>query len=140
MFWPNHVFAFLLGVTKENVNLAFMYFCAQEPTGQIKFRKLLAKTLIYNTYYDKDEDKTPDKKWKHCESSHYLIMLPKKKFWTMNRLSKQQISPTQMRFLLQKGMYLLPIFSRSLVRTVTKVINGEVLVVLHPLTQLIKCT
>ena len=115
-FWPNRVFAFLLGVTEVNVNLAAMYFCGQEPTGQIEFRKLLAKTLIYNTYYKEDDDKTPDKKQKHHESGHCLITLPKnkKKFWTTNRLSKQQISPTQMRFLLQKGTYLLPMFSRSL--------------------------
>ena len=78
-FWPNHVFAFLLGVTKVNVNLAAMYFCGQEPTGQIKFRKLLAKTLIYNTYYKEDDDKTLDKKQKHCESGHCLITFPKNK-------------------------------------------------------------
>ena len=81
-FRPNHVFAFLLGVTEVNVNLAAMYFCGQEPTGQIKFRKLLAKTLIYNTYYDEDNDKTLDKKQKHRESGHCLVMLPKNKnFW-----------------------------------------------------------
>ena len=78
-FWPNHVFAFLFGVTRVNVNLAAMYFCGQEPTGQIEFRKLLAKTLIYNTYYREDNDKTPDKKQKHRESSHCLIMLAKNK-------------------------------------------------------------
>ena len=78
-FWPNRVFAFLLGVTEVNVNLAATYFCGQEPTGQIEFRKLLAKTLIYNTYYEEDDDKTPDKKWKHHESGHCLITLPKNK-------------------------------------------------------------
>ena len=46
-FWPNRVFAFLLG--------------------------------IYNTYYDEDDDKTPDKKWKHHESGHCLVTLPKNK-------------------------------------------------------------
>ena len=81
-FWPNRVFAFLLGVTEVNVNLAATYFCGQEPTGQIEFRKLLAKTLIYNTYYDEDDDKTPDKKRKHRESGHCLVTLPRtKNFW-----------------------------------------------------------
>ena len=78
-FWPNHVFAFLLGVTKVNVNLAATYFFGQEPTGQIEFRKLLAKTLIYNTYYDEDDDKTLDKKRIHRESGHCLVTLPKNK-------------------------------------------------------------
>ena len=78
-FWPNRVFAFLLGVTEVNVNLAATYFCGQEPTGQIEFRMLLAKTLIYNTYYDEDDDKMPDKKWKHRESGHCLVTLPKNK-------------------------------------------------------------
>ena len=81
-FWPNHVFAFLLGVTKVNVNLAATYFCGQEPTGQIEFRKLLAKTSIYNTYYDENNDKTLDKERKHRESGHCLVTLPKnKKSW-----------------------------------------------------------
>ena len=78
-FWPNRVFAFLLGVTEVNVNLAATYFCGQEPTGQIEFRKLLAKTLIYNTSCDEDDDKTPDKKRKHRESGHCLVTLPKNK-------------------------------------------------------------
>ena len=77
--WPNCVFVFLLGVTEVNVNLAAMYFCGQEPTGQIEIRKLLAKTLIYNPYYKEDDDKTPDKKRKHRESGHCLIVLPKNK-------------------------------------------------------------
>ena len=88
-FRPNCVFAFLLGVTEVNVNLAAMYFCGQEPTGQIKFRKLLAKTLIYNTYYKEDDDKTLDKKRKHCESGHCLIILPKNKKILDHKSSQQ---------------------------------------------------
>ena len=77
--WPKCVFTFLLGVTEVNVNLAAMYFCGQELTGQIEYRKLLAKTLTYNTYCDEDDDKTPDKQWKNRESSHCLVTLPKNK-------------------------------------------------------------
>ena len=63
-YWPNRVFSFLLSVTKVNVNLAVTYFSGQEPTGQIKSRKKLAKTLIFNMHYNEDDDKTPDKKRK----------------------------------------------------------------------------
>ena len=48
-YWPNQVFSFLLSVTEVNVILAVTYFGGQEPTGQINFRKKLAKTLIFNT-------------------------------------------------------------------------------------------
>ena len=63
-YWPNRVFSFLLSITEVNVNLAATYFSDQEPTGQINFRKKLAKTLIFNTHYNEDDDKTPDKKRK----------------------------------------------------------------------------
>ena len=42
-YWPNHVFAFLLSITKVNVNLAVTYFSGQQQMGQIEFWKLLAK-------------------------------------------------------------------------------------------------
>ena len=81
-YWPNHVFAFLLAVTEVNVNLAAQYFGGMKQIGQIKFRKFLAKTLIFNSYYDDETDNTPEKKRKQCDSGHCLIMLPKgKKFW-----------------------------------------------------------
>ena len=35
-----------------NVNLAAQYFGGIKQIGQIEFRKLLAKTLIFNSYYD----------------------------------------------------------------------------------------
>ena len=63
-YLPNRVFSFLLSVTEVNVNLVATYFGGQEPTGQINFRKKLAKTLIFNTHYNEDDDKTPDKKRK----------------------------------------------------------------------------
>ena len=60
-YWPNHVFAFLLAVTEVNVNLAAQYFGGMKQIGQIEFRKLLAKTLIFNSYYDDETDNTPEK-------------------------------------------------------------------------------
>ena len=63
-YWPNHVFAFLLSVTKVNVNLAATYFSAQEQMGQIEFWKLLANTLIFNSYNNEERDITPDKNHK----------------------------------------------------------------------------
>ena len=78
-YWPNHVFAFLLSITEVNVNLAAMYFNGQQQMGQIEFRKLLAKTLIFNTHYNKDNDKMPNKKCKQWEYSHCLHTLSKGK-------------------------------------------------------------
>ena len=80
-YWPNRVFASLLSVTEVNINLVTMYFGGQQQMGQIDFCKKLAKTLIFNTHYNEDDDKTPEKKQKQQDSSHCLIMLPKcKKF------------------------------------------------------------
>ena len=76
-YWPNCVFAFLLAVTKVNVNLAAQYFGGIKQIGQFEFRKLLAKTLIFNSYYDDKIDNTPEKKQKQHDSGHCLIMLPK---------------------------------------------------------------
>ena len=61
-YWPNQVFSFLLSITEVNVNLAATYFGGQEQMGQINFHKKLAKTLIFNTHYNNDNDKTPEKK------------------------------------------------------------------------------
>ena len=86
-YWPNHVFSFLLAVTKVNVNLAAQYFGGMKQVGQIEFRKLLAKTLIFNSYCDDETDNTPEKKRKQHDSGHCLITLPKgKKFWECKSL------------------------------------------------------
>ena len=63
-YWPNQVFSFLLSVTEVKVNLAATYFGGQEQMSQINCCKKLAKTLIFNTHYNKDNDKTPEKKQK----------------------------------------------------------------------------
>ena len=114
-YWPNHVFSFLLAVTKVNVNLAAQYFGGMKQVGQIEFRKLLAKTLIFNSYYDDTTDNTPEKKWKQHDSGHCLIMLPKGNFFgNANRRGKQRISTTQVQHMQQKGTYLLHVLSRDL--------------------------
>ena len=61
-YWPNQVFAFLLSITEVNINLATTYLSGQQQMGQIDFCKKLAKTLIFNTHYNEDDDKTPEKK------------------------------------------------------------------------------
>ena len=63
-----------------------MYFSDQEPTGQINFRKKLAKTLFFNMHYNEDDDKTPDKKRKQREYGHCLITLPKNKKFSGTRI------------------------------------------------------
>ena len=114
-YWPNRVFSFLLSVTEVNINLAATYFGGQEPTGQINFCKELAKTLIFNTHYNEDDDKTPDKKRKQREYGHCLIMLPKSK-----NFSGTQIITANSEYLqhkcntCKKGPYLLPMLPRSL--------------------------
>ena len=62
------------------------YFGGQEPTGQINFCKKLAKTLIFNTHCNEDNDKTPDKKRKQREYGHCLITLPKSKKFSTTRI------------------------------------------------------
>ena len=77
-YWPNHVFAFLLSITEVNINLAVTYFSGQQ-MGQIEFQKLLVETLIFNTHYNEEKDKTPDKKCKQQEYGHGFITLPMSK-------------------------------------------------------------
>ena len=50
--------------------------------GQINFRKKLAKTLIFNTHYNEDDEKRPEKKEKQQEYGHCLITLPKSKIFS----------------------------------------------------------
>ena len=83
------MFAFLLAVTEVNVNLAAQYFGGIKQIGQIEFRKLLAKTLIFNSCYDDEIDNTPEKKQKQHDSGHCLIMLLKRKNFWEHKLSQQ---------------------------------------------------
>ena len=60
--WPNRVFAFLLAATEVNMSLGMVEFCGNDPTSQIEFRKKLAEVLIFNKYFNEEEDATPVKK------------------------------------------------------------------------------
>ena len=75
-----------------NVNLTTTYFCRQNQKGQIEFQKLLAKTLIFNTYYNEEQDKTPDKKRKQRDFGHCLITLPKGKKFQAKESSQENVS------------------------------------------------
>ena len=100
-----------------NVNLAATYFGGQPQMGQIKFQKLLATALIFNSYYNEQTDKTPKKKQKQWEMGHCLIMLPKSK-----KFSGTQIIAAKSQYPQHKcntcthheGVHLLPMFPRSL--------------------------
>ena len=65
-------------------------FGGMKQIGQIGFRKLLAKTLIFNSYYDGKTDNTPEKKQERHDSGHCLIMLPKGggDFWECKSLQQ----------------------------------------------------
>ena len=53
-WWPNRVFAFILGVTEVNVYLALVNIFNCESIEQLEFRKLLAYHLIHNPYGNED--------------------------------------------------------------------------------------
>ena len=63
-WWRNRVFAFLLAVTEVNISLGMVEICGNDPTSQIKFRKKLMEVLIFNEYFNEEEDATPVKKAK----------------------------------------------------------------------------
>ena len=114
-YWPNQVFSFLLSITKVNINLAATYFGGQELMGQINFRKKLAKTLIFNTHYNEDDEKTPEKKQKQQEYGHCLITLPKSKTFSDTQIiTANSQYPQRKCITCKKGTYLLPMLPRSL--------------------------
>ncbi len=63
--WENRVFAFILAITEVNMYLAYKYFVWKTTTTILflRFRRKLAKALIYNEYIslDEEEDVTPRK-------------------------------------------------------------------------------
>ena len=78
--WPNRVFAFLLAVTEVNMSLGMVEFCRNDPTIQIEFRKKLVEVLIFNEYFNEEEDATPVKKAKKQQISlHSYCTLPRGK-------------------------------------------------------------
>ena len=75
-----------------NVNLTTTYFCRKNQTGQIEFWKLLVKVLIFNTYYNEEQDKTPYKKRKQQDFGHCLIMLHTGKNFQRQESSQENVS------------------------------------------------
>ena len=65
--------------TRRILDLDKILLGGQPHMGQIEFWKQLAKTLIFNSYYNEQTNKTPEKKQKQWETGHCLIMLPKSK-------------------------------------------------------------
>ena len=96
-YWPNHVFAFLLGVMEVIINLAVTYFGGQPQMRQIEFWKKLVKILIFNSYYNEATDQTPEKKYKQQEMVHCLITLPRSK-----KFLGTQIVPAKSEYLQHK--------------------------------------
>ena len=106
-YWPNHVFSFLLAVTEVNVNLAAQYFGGMKQVGQIEFRKLLAKTLIFNSYCDDETDNTPEKKQKQHGSGHCLIMLDTIPTKNGRELGEKWVSELRTKFMRPNWMRML---------------------------------
>ena len=98
-----------------NVNLAATYFSDQEPTGQINFRKKLAKTLIFNTHYNEDDDKTPDKRENNENMAIASSRYPRTKNFLEHESSQQTVNIRSTNAIhAKKGTYLLPMLPRSL--------------------------
>jgi hypothetical protein len=80
-YWPNRVFAFVLGVTGVNTQRAYEYFGRHAKQGNLEFRRELAWELIYNPEVPVEEKRRKSRersckktKQHHCE----LTTLPKK--------------------------------------------------------------
>ena len=86
-YWPSHVFAFLLSAMEVNINLTTTYFCEQEQMSQIKFHKLLVKTLIYSNHYNEEMDERRLAIVSSCSPYNF--------FRHVNHHHKQCISTTQ---------------------------------------------
>jgi hypothetical protein len=58
-WWPNRVMAFFIAVTEVNVKLASEYFCGHPTLSMLPFRRLLAKSLIFNEEITNSISRTP---------------------------------------------------------------------------------
>jgi hypothetical protein len=80
-YWPNRVFAFILGVTGVNTQRAFEHFAGNAKQGNLEFRRELATEMIHNPDVPIGEEDHQSKersckkqKQVHCE----LQTLPRK--------------------------------------------------------------
>ena len=114
-YWPNQVFAFLLSVTEVNVNLAEMYFSGHQQMGQIDFCKKLAKTLIFNTHYNEDGDKTQERSKNNGILAIVLSHSPSAKNFLTHESLQQTVNICSTNAAhAKKGTYLLSMCPRSL--------------------------
>jgi len=75
--WACRVFAFLLGVTEVNVFLCDNFFFDAQHSCMLGFRKLFARSLIYNEYYEGEKPPSSStRKRKHRCGAHELITIP----------------------------------------------------------------
>ncbi len=80
-YWPNRVFAFILGVTGVNTQRAFEHFDGNAKQGNLEFRRELATEMIHNPDvpigaedHQSKERSCKKQKQVHCE----LQTLPRK--------------------------------------------------------------
>ena len=84
-YWPNRVFAFILGVTDVNTQRAFEHFAGNAKQGNLEFRRELAMEMIHNPEVPVDEHDHESKERRcqkqkqiHCElqtfREHALLM------------------------------------------------------------------
>jgi hypothetical protein len=74
VYWPNRVFAFILGVTGVNTQRAYEYFGLHDKQSNLEFRRELATEMIYNPESPEVEEDHQSKersckkqKQVHCE-------------------------------------------------------------------------
>ena len=94
-WWPNRVFAFLLGVTEVNVYLAMVNIFKLEKIEQLEFRKLLTFHLIHNSYDNKDIPQQRQKRSKVGQNDHEMLRLPPFKKFSVSRQVKSKIKYPQ---------------------------------------------
>ena len=96
-WWPNRVFAFLLGITEVNVNLAMAKLYYSDLLPQLTFRKRLAKELIENHYRIAEENLKMMRKSSRLAASltHELVHLPAGKKFSGARMVKSLIKYPQ---------------------------------------------
>ena len=111
--WEHRVFAFFLAITEVNLFLVTRYYYNEETTGQLDFRKKLAKALINNKYIIKESEEGIRRSKRHNSSDHELLSLPKVEiFWYAYGEVEYGICPVQMHWVQKKDSNLLQVLSR----------------------------
>jgi hypothetical protein len=86
MRWATRVFQFLLAVTEVNVRLADEYLYHRKHATQLELRRMLAKDLIFNHYYDDERKQTSLRPARVKRSIHSFEKLPPHKTWKGDRM------------------------------------------------------